>query len=522
MSKLRTKSLKFVLIAVIGLVLVIAVLQWRAEFMVKDFLNRKLPKHLSLSYDDLNINIIKGNIYFENLSLEISNRDSISIHSSFKAKSLHIEDFGYTQFFFNNTIDIELFELQEPDLSYYPYKYTPAKKSKKQGVVNLLKTIIIRRIALNQGSLLVMKDTKDSIALALKNYDFELLGGKTDPELITHKIPISYTDYSFHGNDIFADLGQYERLIVKEVETSENTLQVRDITLTSKYDKQELSKHISIERDYVLLIVPEVAINDFDFGFEGDRFGVTVASSKMSDPSLELYRDKRQNDDNSRKTLFSKLLRELPINLIVERFEISNGYVSYEEKMSDKSKAGRLIFENLNADISKISNIGGPDLFTEVKTSSNVMGNGELQLNWSFNVSDQTDAFVASGSLRNLLAENLNSFLEPNLRTRAKGTIDEMYFTFHGDSKKSKGDLKMKYHDFKFQILDKDRLGINKFLSHIGNLFINDGSQTDVEGFRHGKIDVERAADKSFFNYLWLNLQDGMVSTLTCNGKKDD
>src|SRR5690606_31691619 len=112
-------------------------------------------------------------------------------------------------------------------------------------------------------------------------------------------------------------------------------------------------------------------------------------------------------------------------------------------------------------------------------------------------------------------------FFEPNLHIQVEGTINQMYYTFSGNNVMSKGDIKMKYEDFKFNILDKDRLKINKLLTAIGNIFLNDGSKTDPNGFRYGNMEVERQTNKSFYNYLWLNIREGMLNTITGNGKKE-
>ncbi|MDO1512796.1 hypothetical protein Q2T41_09035 [Maribacter confluentis] len=96
-----------------------------------------------------------------------------------------------------------------------------------------------------------------------------------------------------------------------------------------------------------------------------------------------------------------------------------------------------------------------------------------------------------------------------------------MYFTISGDDYTANGDIKMNYEDFKFQVLDKERKGVKKILSFIGNLFINDGSKADEDGFRYGTISTERVQHKSFFNYLWINLKDGLLDVLTGSGKKE-
>ena len=95
-----------------------------------------------------------------------------------------------------------------------------------------------------------------------------------------------------------------------------------------------------------------------------------------------------------------------------------------------------------------------------------------------------------------------------------------MYFTFYGNNIASKGEMKMKYDDFEFKILRQNSFKINKVLTAIGNIFINDGSNTNSNGFRFGEINAERDTTKSFFNYLWINVKSGVVNTLTGNGKK--
>jgi len=183
--------------------------------------------------------------------------------------------------------------------------------------------------------------------------------------------------------------------------------------------------------------------------------------------------------------------------------------------------AGALSFENLDVKISNLSNKRNVENPVQIQLNADLMGTGKFDLNWQFNVYDPKSTFLISGSLSNFNTASLNDFLVPNLRTQTTGTIDQLYFTISGDEYAATGDIKMKYEDFKFQVLNKERNGVKSVLSFIGNLFINDGSKTDIDGYRYGEISTERVKNKSFFNYLWINLQDGLLSVLTGNGKKD-
>lgn len=495
-------------------------LQWQAKNMVADFLVRKVPSHLVLAYRDMKVNIFKGNITLDHVSLEIRNRDTQMTHTTFSAERLRLEGLGYWQLHFNNTVALKHLVLEQPVLNYYPYKYIPIKKASSMGVVNLLKSIEVDKIDIQEGSFNLMKEATDSIQVSIASYNFTLFGGRTDSQLVTKKIPLEYDGYQMEANDMFADLGEFERLKIKHLLASKKQLQIRNVHLISKYGKDELSQHTKLERDYVDLQIPEVMIKEIDFGYELDRFGIAVGAVQIDGPKAEIYRDKRLPDDMRYQPLYSTLLRDLPLLVKVEVVDIQNGYLAYSEKIDGDQEAGSIYFENVDANLINISNHKDAQN-TQISVEAKLMGESDFGLRCEFDVNQDTDAFVASGVLKNFEAVKLNSFLEPNLRARAKGSVQEMYFTFSGNSDRAEGDMKMKYKDFKFTILDRERHSVNKLLTVVGNIFVNDGSKTDIDGFRYGHMQVERETNKSFYNYLWMNVRDGMVSTLTGNGKKE-
>ena len=518
---IKSKINRFIvfIILVLGMVLLLA--QWRAKYVIEDFLERKIPSHLVLNYSDVAVDLLIGNVLINEVSLEIKNRDSISTHTFLELDKIQLKGLSYVSMFFNNTMALDAVVLTKPELNYYPYKYIPSKKAASNGLVGLLKTISVEKLDIQEGSFKIMKNAVDSIQVSIDSYDFTLYNSSTDPKLITQKIPLKYDGYDLKATEIFADLGKYETLRVKQLSTSESELQLKDVLLSSKFNKIELSRRLKTERDHIELKIPQVKLKNIDFGFEKNRFEIATDLVQFKGPRVKVYRDKLVNDDLKYKPLYSKILRELPIGINVEQVKIEDGYLAYEERIFEDQDAGMLFFEDLNAEMIDVSNFKDAK-DTKISANANLMGHATLKLNWDFKVNDIEDVFNASGVLLNLQAEKLNSFLEPNLSARAKGSIEEMYFTISGNRFAAEGDMKMKYRDFQFDVLGKDRLKINKILTVVGNFFVNDGSKTDMEGFRHGNIEVERETNKSFFNYLWLNVRDGIIDTLTGDGKKED
>ncbi|WP_339708377.1 hypothetical protein [uncultured Kriegella sp.] len=521
MTKNRKRNIAITLLVAFGAIflLVFVVCQAVAETQIADFLKRKIPPHIELTYKNARVNVFKGSIEFEKINLNFHDRDSSLLQTKVQIDQLTIVDFDYWDFFVKNTIHVDALKVEKPDVSYFLAHVLPQKDTVSKGVVQLLKSIEVEKIMVEDGNLMVLKDTKDSVKVEMKGINFLMIGGRTGPELIKKKIPLQYDRYELTTDDVFVDLGPYEIFRASNVQLKPEKASLQNLSLVTKFSKAELSRKLRVERDHIDLKIPRMETEDIDFGFERNTFFLNVGKGVIKAPNLEIYRDKLIPDDMKRKKLYSQMLRELPINLSVPEIKIDNGRVSYSERVTKETKPAPLIFGNLDAVIKNISNTGTN---VSVEAAAKLMNETRLKLNWSFDDPSKNDRFVASGIVTDFRAASLNDFLTSNLRARAKGVVNELYFTVSGDAITARGDMKMKYEDFEFAVLKKDRLGINKFLTTIGKIFINDGSKTAADGFRYGVIEVERDPTKSFFNYLWINVQDGTLSTITGKAKKKE
>ena len=88
-------------------------------------------------------------------------------------------------------------------------------------------------------------------------------------------------------------------------------------------------------------------------------------------------------------------------------------------------------------------------------------------------------------------------------------------FTIDGNNTVSQVDLKINYDKFKINVLNKKGDKKNGFLSAIANVFVSKDSDKSEGDFREGSGEVKRDKTKSFFNYLWLNAEKGLKSSLT-------
>lgn len=519
MSRKNILRIIFTLIVVIlGLVLVV---QSVAKSKLSNALNNQLPSHIHLDYEGLTVNVLSGSVRLSEIKLGLHAPDSLLAHTEIEMKALNLEGLGYTNLLFHNCISVQDLELIKPKIKHFPNRLASRTNSSPSEGQTLGQTIEVANFKIVEGDYHQMLQDPDSTQLEVAAFDLSITRLVVNRETLNSKIPFSYDRLDFRSNGLYADLGPFEVLQVATMELTGKDLVLKNISLNSKYNKSELSRKLRKERDHIKLEIPETKLSNVEFGFNSARFYLDIDQGVLNGPNLEMYRDKLVPDDMAPKKLYSRMLREMPLDLNIEKFKIQKGYISYAEKVTEQVIPGEIIFTNLNADLKRISNVNKNGEGTKIEITSLLMNTAPLELNWSFDPQMENDAFLVSGRLYNFNTESINPFLTSNLRAEANGEINELFFTFSGDAVSSTGDMKMKYQDFKFKILQKDRKGVNKILTAIGNIFTNDGSRTDDNGYRYGTIYTKRDSSKSFFNYLWLNVKEGILSTLTGNGKKE-
>ena len=122
------------------------------------------------------------------------------------------------------------------------------------------------------------------------------------------------------------------------------------------------------------------------------------------------------------------------------------------------------------------------------------------------------DDFSISGNVADLPASRINPFIEPYLKIRATGSIQNLVFNFRGSKTGINGSVNMKHKDLKVAVLKKDSKEENKLLSAVANIFVKTTSDKYPESVTVD--DVKRDPTKSFFNLFWKGIEEGLKKTL--------
>ena len=365
-----------------------------------------------------------------------------------------------------------------------------------------------------------MLNTTSSNTATVEGIDFTLSDIKFDRETAQENIPFTYGNYELNTDKGHFNMSPLEFIEFEHMQLTPDVGGFQHFVLRTKYSKAELSRRLAVEHDHYDLTIDNIILNNWDFGFEGELPYFHLGALELRTPIFHVYRDKLLPDDTTHKKLYNQALRELDMDLQVDSIQISEGLITYRERLKVDVDPENLSFSDIEASINDLHTKGKGEVTVDI--DAKLMDNGPFTLDWSFDPQNKANTFLAKGSLSNFQSESINPFLKTNLNAEVKGTIQQMYFTINGNELESQGDIKMKYDNFEFTVLKKDGLGVNKILTAVVNLFTKNGEKTDEDGFRHGDFKVGRNQDKSFFNYLWINLKEGLVDTMTGRGKKRD
>ncbi len=509
------KKIIFIILA-IGAVFIIATISVNIilKNKLETFIKERLPENMVRSYDEITVESFGGSLAITNASLIIKNKEDSIEHTFINVEKLKISNISYWDYLFKDEIHIETISLENPIMAYYKDRVLPNPDTIRKGVINIYKPILVEKLQINNSRFAIYEKAIDSTMLYTKDFSIEVDGIRVDDKTISRKIPLDFKDYKAQSDSVFVKLGPYENLTVKDFSIKNRNAVFQDIKLKTKYSKKELSRIIKNERDHYDVKLKSLSLEDIDFGFNNKGFFAKSKEVSLASPSLEIFRDKLVADDLKIKSLYSKMLRELPFELTVDSLKISDGSIKYEERVKAENMGGSINFKNLDAAISNVSNTYKSPEKTRLKITADFMDNTPIWVDWSFDVQNENDQFIFKGQIGAMNVSKLDKLTQPNSNLKLEGNTRKTYFTLDGNNETSKTDLKINYSDLKVTVLRKDGKRKNKFVSAVANIFISKDSEKKGDNYKEGTAKATRDKTKSIFNFLWISVKNALINAM--------
>lgn len=479
---------------------------------IETALHEKLPKAWNVEYTNLNFNLFSGSIVLKDFSIQLQDSAAALPYLNLVSDKLGIYELSYSEFLESKNLDIKRCELRNPSISYQPFarKTDSLKKTTPQKAP----TFSIASLRLSDGDFQLFSKSADSVTLGVERFDLELT------EVLAHSAdslsskPFAYTAFQLDVAKITAPLGTYETMEIDQGRITQDSLQFTDFTLKTILDPEAFTKELKIERDHYNLTISKIHGTTPHLQNQEGEMTMGVPFLHIEAPNFEVYRDKLLPDDFSTKTLFNEKFRNLPFALKLDSLSVTNGFIKYIEKDSYANEGGTIEFHEMNLNALHVGNGYPEGTMTNIEGQGRFMKHAPLQFQWQFDTQSETDRFTFSAEINDMPAADINPLTGNNLNVFFDGQISECRFSINGNKYHSIYDFNIKYHDLNVQILNRKKGKTSWLGTKLANLLLKKNSKTKKSSFRRNRGKVTRIQSKSFFNYIWRNVEDGLIHTV--------
>ena len=361
--------------------------------------------------------------------------------------------------------------------------------------------VISPEFSLNQGE---QVRTFNNLVLKVQNLEI-------NEQTIKKNLPFKMDAFSSTASNITYLVNKFYILNTGLMKMNKTHLQINNFAMKPRVSRAEFIRMIPVEKDLFNLKATKISANGNWEKFLENQY---LHASKITIDGLHanIFRSKIPKDDPSVKPMLSERLRKIKFPLIVDDLDINNSVLEYEEDSKNSWGPGKLTFAKLNAEIKNINSAKAKGQPTQIPITLRClfMNASPMNVKWNMDTASNNDAFTISGNIADLPATRINEFIEPYLRARATGTIQDLIFDFKGSVSAMSGTMKMKHKDLKVSLL-RESGEKKKLLSAIVNVFVKSDSGKFPESV---DVEVKRDPEKSFFNMFWKGIQDGLKKTL--------
>ena len=429
-----------------------------------------------------------------------------------KQKSLyHIKSkkVSFTDLIFNKTkLNLKNAQFIDPEfvIQNRDQEIVKVKNKKKKGI-----DLNFENIDIKNGKLSVLRSGGEK-SLSLAKFDVSVKNFLMDEETSKNKLPFKFQDYKMTGNTFFYDRGKYYQMTLSSLVMTPQSIDFKSFKMIPKMSRAAFVRTIPMEDDQFNISANRIRFSGIDWTFEKE-LDLHIKSATLDNVAANIFRSKIPKDNPKEKLLYSKLLRNIKFPLVVDNLNLMNSELVYEEDKPDTNGPGKVVFTNFNMNVKNLNSNKkkGANTKVPIRINCQFMDASPMLVNWNFDTADLRDNFTIGGYINNLPAVDITPFIKPYMNITATGTITSLNYDFKGNNDVMNGKFRITHKDLKVSLLDKDTKKKKKFLSGVANLLVKKDSQKFPESV---DIYVERNKERSFFNFYWKGIEDGLKKTL--------
>lgn len=539
----------FVVVIAIAIVAINLVLGAVIEGKIRSALDDNKDANYSLDIEGASFNILSGNIRLKGLSVipdssfleKVKNGEA---HTS-TAYNIYIPVFrlvgiGIYDAVVHQDVQLRKIELKKALIQILKGKkidtpkkvQTPEEKTKFNPdsiFIAGLQGFKIDKIEFKKFKVYVVDLETEEIIREQKNLGIEIRGIELDKisdsldlfTLNTDAAVIEFPKQEFNLPGGYYKLG-FKHL---KITPADSLIVLQGLKLKTIYsDKYEMAKKLHFTSEIFDIGLEELRVINLDFGKAVTEGSIYIDTVFVSGLNLALLMDKRLPfNEAKRPKLPNQLVKGLNFPLYVDHIIIENSELLYQEKMPDHEKPMTAILGDLNVHIRRATSIRDSIMTRKPMTmnlKSKLMKKPWMEVDFVFPLYRANDTFFYSGQLAGAKLSIFNDAAFPAIGVKfIDGHLDGITFKGSANPNFSKGEFTMLYTNLKAEVVKKDQVSKNKFVTWAANAALRNANPGKNGTTRVAKMEFERVIYKGFGNIIWKTLQSGIMNTISPVGK---
>ena len=247
-------------------------------------------------------------------------------------------------------------------------------------------------------------------------------------------------------------------------------------------------------------------------------------SIRFSRPSFDalVNRDKPMEPFVKRPLMVNEALAAIRQPLQVDSLSITNGHLTYRERVVAGADPGVLTFGTVSISVEGIGNRAKANATIQIQAQGDFMNAGVLKVLMTIPVTPSDFSFHYSGSLGAMDLTRLDAFLDIAERTRIKsGSAQAASFDIEVTAGQARGRVRAIYKDLEIAVLDKQtdtEKGLdNRVASFLANVLkIRNSNAPDASGsMKEGDVNYTRRPEDEFLQFAWFALRTGVLDVIS-------
>lgn len=506
-------------------------------FLNLDSVSRLRISHVKMSSD--NTQLTAGAFQY----VPISGKQLLGRKIRKFSAGVTVDGIDYKEVLLKGNINLDKITFAHPEIALtVDQKQQPAildKKPFKSIIGGLVNNISVRQVTAEDGELTLYhgEDTTaiqhinayiDDVAVHPETLDQTInadlsLANVTRKLLFADNLTLEVDNY--YQEDSLTSI-EAEKVVLS---TKSAQMKVSGLRYQPKYKGAELGSYYPYQKTWTDMHIPEIVMHDIDISHLVYHKFLKIGQTDILSPNIALFKDKSLEIDSlTIKPMPQDLLRQVKFPFTIGAVNITNGFISYEEKIPDVEQTGKITFEKFNAKVSGATNdhsFHGNNEFLKIEANAYLLGKAPLNVDLNFHLGSPEKLFSATGKMGKMDLSYLNVILEPASSIHVnRGLMHQMNFQFVGDQYASSGMMHCYYSDLHVMLIDRRTraFGLDeKVGSFLANTFVIRADNPVKNSFRIGKISYERDATRGVSNYLWKSLLSGIKSSMGLVKKAD-